>query len=118
VKLQSKGLGSKELVLDFREYDISREGDDVVISGTIREPVTWNFSIRIRQDDIPGMLRVGLSRHTLRMGVRWALRRKNREIAVDGSGPAPAENDAQAPRPARKRVRRTVETARQSEGHA
>jgi hypothetical protein len=76
--LRSKGLGRKELVMDFREYDISRDGDDVIVSGTIRAPVRWDFSIRFSQSDIPGLLRVGLSRHVLRMALRWVLRRPAR----------------------------------------
>ncbi len=59
----------------FREYAIARDGDEIVVSGTIREPVTWDFTIRINGDDIPGMLRLGLHRHTLAMAVRWVLRR-------------------------------------------
>jgi hypothetical protein len=80
MRLRSKGLGRKELVMDFREYDISRNGDDVIVSGTIRAPVTWDFSIRFSQSDIPGLLRVGLSRHVLRMALRWVLRRPDRSV--------------------------------------
>ena len=50
--------------MDFREYEVARDGDEVVVSGTIREPVNWDFTIRINGDDIPGMLRLGLHRHT------------------------------------------------------
>ena len=78
VKLRSRGLGRKELVMDFREYEIARDGDEVVVSGTIREPVNWDFTIRINGDDIPGMLRLGLHRHTLAMAVRWALHRSSK----------------------------------------
>jgi hypothetical protein len=75
VKLRSRGLGRKELVMDFREYEVARDGDEVVVSGTIREPVNWDFTIRISGDDIPGMLRLGLHRHTLAMAVRWVFHR-------------------------------------------
>ena len=61
--------------MDFREYEIARDGDEVVVTGTIREPVNWDFTIRINGDDIPGMLRLGLHRHTLAMAARWAFRR-------------------------------------------
>jgi hypothetical protein len=87
MRLRSKGLGRKELVMDFREYEISRDGDDVIVSGTIRAPVTWDFSIRFSQSDIPGILRVGLSRHVLRMALQWVLRRPAR--SPEGT-PAPA----------------------------
>jgi hypothetical protein len=95
MRLRSKGLGRKELVMDFREYDISLDGDDVIVSGTIRAPVTWDFSIRFSQADIPGLLRVGLSRHVLRMALRWVLRRPAR--SPEGT-PAPA-GGAAPPRP-------------------
>jgi hypothetical protein len=61
--------------MDFREYEVARDGDEVVVSGTIREPVNWDFTIRISGDDIPGMLRLGLHRHTLAMAVRWVFHR-------------------------------------------
>ena len=34
-------------MLDFRECDIERVGDEVVISGTIHDPVNWDFTIRV-----------------------------------------------------------------------
>ena len=61
--------------MDFREYEVARDGDEVVVSGTIREPVNWDFTIRISGDDIPGMLRLGLHRHTLAMAARWVFHR-------------------------------------------
>jgi hypothetical protein len=61
--------------MDFREYEIARDGDEVVVSGTIREPVNWDFTIHINGDDIPGMLRLGLHRHTLAMAARWVFHR-------------------------------------------
>jgi len=64
--------------MDFREYEVTREGDEVVVAGTIREPVNWDFTIRISGDDIPGMLRLGLHPHTLAMAVRWAFRRSSK----------------------------------------
>ncbi len=92
MKLRSRGLGRKELVMDFREYEVSRDGDDVVVTGTIREPVNWDFTIRITGDDIPGMLRLGLHRHTLAMATRWALRRRSKVPPAPEAAPV-------APRP-------------------
>jgi len=87
MKLRSRGLGRRELVMDFREYEIKREGDEVVIAGTIHEPVTWDFSIRIEPGDIPGMLRVGINHHTLGLGARWIFHRKanHSETVADGN---------------------------------
>jgi hypothetical protein len=62
VRLKSRGLGRKELVMDFREYDVIREGDEVIVVGTIRDPVNWDFSIRVCEDDIVGMAKLVLCR--------------------------------------------------------
>lgn len=82
MKLRSKGLGRKELVMDFREYTVTRDGPEVLVTGQIKEPVKWDFSIRISQDDIPGMLKIGLNRHALRLIVRWVLHLKPETIAT------------------------------------
>jgi hypothetical protein len=76
--------------MDFREYAVTREGDEVVVAGTIREPVTWDFSIRIAADDIPGMLRVGLNRHTMRLALRWLLHRRPRSAETKEETPVAA----------------------------
>lgn len=76
--------------MDFREYEITRDGDDVVVSGTIREPVNWDFTIRMTGDDIPGMLRLGLHRHTLAMAARWAIRRRAKAPATPVTPPRAA----------------------------
>ncbi len=78
MKLKSRGLGRKELVMDFREYTVRRDGDDIVVEGTIREPVRWDFAIRMCEDDLPGVARIGLSRHTLGLLIRGAFKRKKR----------------------------------------
>lgn len=94
MKLRSRGLGRRELVMDFREYEITRDGDDVVVSGTIREPVTWDFSIRISGEDIPGMLRVGMHRHTLSLAARWMFHTRHK--ARPTADMAPVRSDAPA----------------------
>jgi len=115
MRLRSKGLGRKELVLDFREYAVVREGDEVVIKGTIREPVVWDFAIRICEDDLAGVTRLVADRSILRLLLRGILRREPRHHwPVDRSeqvsraparrteaerrfGPAPPPRPAAAP---------------------
>jgi hypothetical protein len=70
MRLKSRGLGRKELVMDFREYAVIREGDEAIIVGTIRDPVNWEFSIRVCQDDI-----VGMTKLILRPAMIWLLLR-------------------------------------------
>ncbi len=78
MRLRSRGLGRKELVMDFREYDAIREGDELVIVGTIRDPVNWDFSIRMCEDDVPGFTRLLLRKPMLRLLLRSIFRRKKR----------------------------------------
>lgn len=74
--MQSRGLGRKELVMDFREYEVVREGDEVVIRGSIREPVRWDFAIRMCQDDVAGLAKVATRRTTIGFLLRALTRRK------------------------------------------
>ncbi|MCC7077220.1 MAG: hypothetical protein IT198_08855 [Acidimicrobiia bacterium] len=84
MKLKSRGLGRKELTMDFREYTVRREGDEIVIVGTIREPVHWDFTIRMCEDDLAGVTRVALQRPTLALLLRAAFKRnKNAHWSVD-----------------------------------
>ncbi len=78
VRLKSRGLGRKELVMDFREYDVIREDNELIIVGTIRDPVNWDFSIRMCEDDIPGFTRLLLRRPLLGLLLRALFRRKKR----------------------------------------
>lgn len=73
MRLKSRGLGRKELVMDFREYQVVREGDEIVVVGTIHEPVRWDFSIRVCEDDLAGMLKLALKRPTRKLLLRAVL---------------------------------------------
>ena len=58
MRLWSRGLGKQELKMNFMDYDVRREGQDVVISGRITDPVNWDFWIRFDENDVPGLIRV------------------------------------------------------------
>lgn len=75
MRLQSRGLGRKELVMDFREYEVVRSGREVVIQGTIREPVRWDFSIRMCEDDLAGLVKIAGRRQTIGFLLRALFRR-------------------------------------------
>jgi hypothetical protein len=62
--------------MDFREYQVVRAGDELVVVGTIRDPVTWDFSIRFCEDDIAGMIRFALTRQTFGLVLRALFKRK------------------------------------------
>jgi hypothetical protein len=76
VKLKSRGLGRKELVMDFREYTVRREGEEIVIMGTIHEPVHWDFSIRMCEDDLAGVAQVATRKTMLLWLLRALFKRK------------------------------------------
>lgn len=78
MKLKSRGLGRKELTMDFREYEVLTDGDELLIVGTIHEPVHWDFSIRVCEDDLPGLARVALRRRTIGLVLRSFFKRKKK----------------------------------------
>jgi hypothetical protein len=72
MKLWSRGLGKQELKMNFMDYDVRREGQEVVISGRIIDPVNWEFWIRFDEDDVPGLIRVAKNPSVIGMvGRRW-----------------------------------------------
>ncbi len=75
MRLKSRGLGRKELVMDFREYEVIREGDEIVVVGTIRDPVNWDFSIRMCEDDLAGIANVAMRKPTLGLVLRSLFKR-------------------------------------------
>ncbi|UCE86659.1 MAG: hypothetical protein JSU66_02670 [Deltaproteobacteria bacterium] len=78
MRLRSRGLGRKELVMDFREYEVVRQGDELVVVGTVRDPVNWDFTIRICEDDVPGLARLALRRSLLGMLLGSLFKRRRR----------------------------------------
>jgi hypothetical protein len=76
MRLKSRGLGRKELVMDFREYATIREGDEVFVVGMIRDPVNWDFTIRFCEDDIVGMTKLILRPAMLGLLLRSLFRPK------------------------------------------
>jgi hypothetical protein len=78
MRLKSRGLGRKELVMDFREYAVIREGDEAVVIGTIRDPVNWEFSIRFCEDDIVGMTKLILRPAMIGLLLRSFFRRRKK----------------------------------------
>lgn len=96
----SKGLGKIELVVDFSHYKVVSEDSATVIKGVTNEPVQWNFTITLEQDDIAGLLNVLFKRKTLlftlrnfRIGLQFVYQKLfqrhkftefDRESSVDG----------------------------------
>lgn len=75
MRLRSKGLGRREMVMDFREYEVITEGDELVVVGIIRDPVTWDFSIRFCEDDYPAVFKLAFHPQTLKAVLRAFINR-------------------------------------------
>ena len=98
--------------MDFREYAVVREGDEIVIVGTIRDPVNWDFSIRFCEDDITGMTRFAVARQTIGLFLRALFRRKRRHHWTQERSEHIAEGKrrrAEAKKKAVERARAAVE---------
>lgn len=76
MRLRSRGLGKRELVMDFREYALIHKDGEVVVVGTIRDPVSWEFSIRVCEDDLPGLTRLLLNRTMIGLLLRALFKRR------------------------------------------
>jgi len=61
VRFWSKGLGERELVIDLSKGKLTMEEGKVLMRGTIKEPVAWNYEITLFKEDVRGILRVALS---------------------------------------------------------
>lgn len=84
MRLRSKGLGRREMVMDFREYEVVVEGDELVVVGIIRDPVTWDFSIRFCEDDYLAVVKLAFHPQTIKAVFRALLNRfKNHHWGKD-----------------------------------
>ncbi len=71
MKLWSRGLGRRELIMDFTHYAIrGSEDGGIEIFGVTEQPVSWEFRVHIEQEDIPGLVNVALSKPVRRMVIR------------------------------------------------
>ena len=76
MKLWSRGLGTTELKMDFRYYKITKDPDsgNVLVSGTITDPVNWEFRITMEPEDIPGFMKVFFNISLLKLALKNAYR--------------------------------------------
>ena len=77
MKIRSRGLGRRELLMDLGEFTVEREGGGVVIKGVTHAPITWETTIRVGPEDVGSIIRMAFRRPVLRLGLRWVLRRKD-----------------------------------------
>ncbi|MEW5736999.1 MAG: hypothetical protein AB1921_19295 [Thermodesulfobacteriota bacterium] len=74
MKLWSRGLGTTEITMDFRSYQVVKDPEtgNIHIIGTMKDPVNWEFRITVEPDDIPGFLKVAANLSILAMGLKNA----------------------------------------------
>jgi hypothetical protein len=65
--------------MDFREYEVTQEGDEIVIVGTIRDPVNWDFTIRVCEDDLAGITRLATRKNTVGLVLRSLFKRRKHD---------------------------------------
>lgn len=65
MKLWSKGLGTKTLVLNLQEGVPSVVPDGLLIKGTIKEPVWWDYTITMTDKDLIDILKVAVNQETV-----------------------------------------------------
>ena len=61
MRFWSKGLGERELVIDLSKGKLTMEEGKVLMRGTIKEPVAWNYEITLFKEDVRGILRIAIS---------------------------------------------------------
>ena len=60
MKIRSRGLGRRELLMDLGEFTVEREGGGVVIKGVTHAPITWETTIWVGPEDVGSIIRMAL----------------------------------------------------------
>lgn len=63
--LWSKGLGTKTLTLNLGEGVPKASSDGLLIKGTIKEPVWWDYLITMTEQDVIDVLQVAVTKETV-----------------------------------------------------
>ena len=61
MRFWSKGLGERELDIEFDKSNITKEEGKVVLRGVLKAPVTWNYEATLFNEDVGGIFRIMLS---------------------------------------------------------
>lgn len=65
MKLWSKGLGTKTLALNLAEGKPTVTPDGLLIKGTIKEPVWWDYTITMTEQDLIDILKIAVNQETV-----------------------------------------------------
>jgi|GEM_PF-5101300 len=113
MKIRSRGLGKRELHMDLREFKITSESKEVVLTGVTHAPVTWETNIRIRSEDIGGFIKIALNPKMIKLVFRWVFRMKTPETV---EAPIQWERKAQSSALRERVVMSTPSDAERAEG--
>jgi hypothetical protein len=51
MKFWSEGLGKRDLVMELAEADLDRDGEAIVLTGTIHQPAEWAYKVTMGLSD-------------------------------------------------------------------
>jgi hypothetical protein len=51
MRFWSDGLGKRDLVMELRDAALDREGDAIILTGTIHEPAEWAYKVTMELGD-------------------------------------------------------------------
>ncbi len=92
MRIWSRGLGKRELLMDLSKCEITREGDRYILTGTVVSPVNWEFRITMEPQDVPGLMRTAMSSGFIVLGLKWLGRLLKAPFASLGEGPCWEKN--------------------------
>ncbi|MBU0995728.1 MAG: hypothetical protein KJ737_24810 [Proteobacteria bacterium] len=92
MKMWSRGLGTTELRMDCRYYQVKKspDSDNVYIIGKITDPVNWEFRVTVEPTDIAGLTKLFFNFSMMKLVFknlhRYILYLINRQKYIDASG--------------------------------
>lgn len=92
MRIWSRGLGKRELVMDLTKCEITRDGDRYILKGTVVEPVNWEFRITMEPGDVPGLMRTAMTPGFVVLGLKWLWRILASPFAWAREGPCWEKN--------------------------
>jgi hypothetical protein len=51
MKFWSEGLGKRDLVMELAEASLDREGEGIILTGTIHQPAEWAYKVTMGRSD-------------------------------------------------------------------
>jgi hypothetical protein len=61
MKFWSEGLGKRDLVMELRDAALDREGESIILTGTIHQPAEWAYKVTMEFGDWTTVLKTATS---------------------------------------------------------